>query len=150
MKILFTFLSLALLHIYAVKAQVHIEEHQLPQAVQRYFPVVYPLDESIEVTWTMNDSLYHAIFSIEEYPVEVIFKSNGFWVNTFWEIQYQYIPEKIQSHISTYAPGSSIIRCLISNNPFNERYYIITLIPADGNSDPETLYYTLDGKHTEK
>jgi hypothetical protein len=150
MKAVYIVIAISLLYNTVSQGQISIEEHQLPEAVQRYFPVVYPLDEAVVVHWTLEDSLYYAKFKVEEYPVEVIFKANGFWVNTFWQIQYQFVPEKIASHINSHAPGSTVEMCLISNNPFNERYYIITLIPADGNSEPETLYFTLDGKFSEK
>ncbi len=136
--------------IMTIFAQEQIEYRHLPDPVKRYFPIVYPLDKNVEISWTLEDSLYIARFLDENYPVEVLLKENGFWVNTFLEIQYEYAPSSVKEHISMNYAGFHPEKCLISNNPFNERYYIVKLIPPDGTSASQTVYFTLDGKFAEK
>jgi phosphorylcholine metabolism protein LicD len=127
-------------------AQTEIPYEELPDPIKRFFPVVYTVDESVDVNWQLKDSLYVACFISNEYPVEVQFKANGFWVITYWDIDCKWVPGVITSKMEEEFKNYAHDRCRISNNAFDEKYYQITLIPSDGNLPPQIVVFTSDGK----
>jgi len=127
-------------------AQTEIPYEELPDPVKRFFPVVYIVDETLQVNWQLKDSSYVASFISNGYPVEVQFKANGFWIITYWDIECEWVPVSIENEISERFFNFTPYRCRVSNNAFDEKYYHITLIPPDGNSPPQTVCFTSDGK----
>ncbi len=129
-----------------ISAQKGVHYRDLPEPVKRFFPVVYSVDSAIEVNWLIQDSVYIALFESGGYPVEVQMKANGFWIITYWEIDCVWVPETVKKSLTEQFNGYAMRRCRISNNPFDEKYYHITLIPPDGNSSPVTVCFSTDGK----
>jgi hypothetical protein len=127
-----------------IRAQEHIDYSHLPDPVKRFFPSVYPLDDSVSVLWSYEDSLYVARFSDAGYPVEVLFKKNGYWVNTFLYIDYSFAPESIRQYVEEQYSGHHILKCAISNNAVNERNYNIILKNPEGAEIKAR--FTLEGK----
>jgi hypothetical protein len=143
MKNIFLLLFVTMIF-FSCSAQKDIDYSLLPDPVKRFFPSVYPLHDSVAVLWTFEDSLFVARFSDSGYPVEVMFKENGYWANTYLYINFSFAPESIRQHIDEHYPDHQILKCSISNNALNERFYRINL-----RSPEDSLYeikFTLDGK----
>jgi len=75
-----------LLGVFGLSAQESLTFEQLPKPVQRFFPIVYPLNDSIEVDWYQQDTLFVANFTIKGFMTQVFFKVTGFWEGTLWLI----------------------------------------------------------------
>ncbi len=131
------------------KSQQFISYEELPDPVKRYFPVIYKLEDTVAVQWTIEDTLYVARFVSEAFPVEVRMKANGFWVVTLWDIHPSYLPALATTYCQNLYPGYSILQSRISNNPFNEQKYFITLIADEHPDDRIILHFSKDGKPTE-
>ncbi len=147
MKI-FIFILIIIFSVKCSTQEVVIYEN-LPENVKHYFPVVYKLDDTVNVIWTIEDSLYVGRFISNSYPVEIHFKPNGFWVNTFWTINWDFVPDFIKKYKQEHYPDYEVELCTISNNAFNEQYYNITLRSSEVSDKDLTsvnIRFTLDGK----
>lgn len=131
-------------------AQQSIEPENLPSQIQRFFPVVYNLPDDVPVDWTLEDSVYVAHFISASYPVEVRFKENGFWIITYWELDPIYLPISVKEYLNIHFADYSVDKARITNNPFEERFYVLKLIPPDGNSQPEEVMFLLNGQFVEQ
>jgi hypothetical protein len=128
------------------KSQHIISFEELPDPVKRYFPVVYKLEDTVPVQWTIEDTLYVARFMSDNYPVEVRMKANGFWVITLWDIDSSFLPSAITDFCRRSYSEYSILRSRLTNNPFNEQRYILTLQPSEPNSETINLYFSTNGQ----
>lgn len=106
-----------------VTSQVAVNKHDLPTEIVRFFPSVYNINDSIIVNWEMNDSVYIAKFIDFGNTVEIHFKSNGFWLITFFDIDFIQTPEAIKSKLMKITPVSKIYRSAFSTNIYDEKYY---------------------------
>jgi hypothetical protein len=130
-------------------AQQAVAPEKLPQDVQRFFPVVYQLDDSVSVAWSFVDSVYVASFISEMYPVKVFMKENGFWIKTLWQIGQEFVPQNVIKNVKSDFSEYSIVRCFISNNPFHEVHYFLHLQNEKSNGVVEAKYTSKGNQMTD-
>jgi len=140
------FLGYILLSLAPATAQIQTDYSLLPEPVKRFFPVVYHLPDSVNVEWSIEDTIFVAKFLSDAYPVEVRMKANGFWVITLWDIEPSFLPAAITLFCQTEYPDASIQRCRLTNNPFDEQRYVIVMQPFDPGASSFKLYFTTSGK----
>lgn len=126
MNYLLLFLSFLLL-LSSMLAQQRIQYDDLPQSIKKYFPVIYRVDDTTNIVWFKNDTVFLAKFYSNNVPVEVRMKENGFWIRTYWELDCEYLPTQIIKHCFKKYPNHKIIKCMVSNNPFNEYQYHVLI-----------------------
>lgn len=127
-------------------SQIPIEYDALPHPVQRFFPTVYHLPDSVRVQWTVEDSVYVARFTSNGYPVEVRMKANGFWMITLWDIDPLFLPASIIEYCKTMYPGSHILRSQLTNNIFDEQKYILTIEVEQPRKEIIQLHFKITGE----
>ena len=120
---LFIFLLLANFSFCYLSSQTTVNEQDLPSEVKRFFPSVYNLNDSIIVKWEKNDSIYIAKFTDFGNAVEIHFKSNGYWLITYFDIDFIQTPESIKNKLKKITPYSKIYRSAFSTNIFDQKYY---------------------------
>lgn len=109
------------------RSQQIISFEELPDPVKHYFPVVYKFEDTVPVQWTIEDTLYVAKFMSDNFPVEVRMKANGFWIITLWDIDPSFLPAAITDFCRRSYSEYSILRSRLTNNPFNEQRYMLTI-----------------------
>jgi len=119
----FLFLLFANFSFFYLSSQTTVSEQDLPSEVKRFFPSVYNLNDSINVNWERNDSIYIAKFTDDKLIVEIHFKANGFWIITFFDIDYLETPETIKNTLSKITKTSKITRSAFSTNIYDEKFY---------------------------
>jgi len=145
MKHITIFVSIMLLFFMISNAQQIIHKEEVPEQVMYFFPIVYPLADSVHVTWFEQDSLFIAQFTVKEFPVKVLFKENGFWVQTIWTIDCSYLPKSITNYIRIDYVDYRFSACQLTNNAFDERTYLIELEPIS-EKEPIILTFTIQGQ----
>ena len=110
-------------YIFLITALVGCEPQlEIPIKVSKNF--WYKYENAKETEWSRSDSIYTVSFSLNNFPKEASFKSNGQWIKTV-----SYLPPRrsmvcVQDFVEGTYEGANIMETIFVETAVSERYIV--------------------------